>query len=472
MKGTDFFENIKSTFEYSGTNSATILDFIRKSRFENIAQHPQSRFNRVSLIRLFIFVKLIEVKSISKLLSGQLKSLIPFGRELLYKVKNNPLINWRNILLGQSREMAEKIEIDVSAKDPHKLPCFIIDDTDIEKRGWCMELIGKVFSHVTRKYSLGYKCLNLSYWTGKNTLHLDFSLHAELGKKKNQGLTPKQQQKRYTKARPGESPGAGRVKEYWEKKTGSAISMLKRAVRKGFKARYLLADSWFFNKGLVQFARQTNIHLISRPKFNNWKYVYKGKDYTVGGLCQKFKYDRTKKWNKNLRVHYVGVQVEFQGNPVRIFFYKEKKRGTKWQAIITTDLKIGAVRAFEIYQNRWSIEVSYKELKQHLKLGRCQSQDFDAQISDTTQCMLAYNYLSTMKAVNEHQSIGKLFDEISAEWISPTVMQKFWDHLFELLKEIAELFEIPLFDILEKCVRKKDFFGKMELIYQNLGAET
>jgi hypothetical protein len=38
----------------------------------------------------------------------------------------------------------------------------------------------------------------------------------------------------------------------------------------------------------------------------------------------------------------------------------------------------------EIYQTHWTIEVFFKESKQLLGFGKCQSNDFDAQIADST----------------------------------------------------------------------------------------
>lgn len=44
------------------------------------------------------------------------------------------------------------------------------------------------------------------------------------------------------------------------------------------------------------------------------------------------------------------------------------------------------VRAFEVYQIRWNIEVLNKECKQYLGLGTCAGRDFDEQIADCTLC--------------------------------------------------------------------------------------
>jgi len=71
--------------------------------------------------------------------------------------------------------------------------CLIVDDTDLPKTGRRIELIGKVFSHVTKQSVLAFKGLFLGYHNGKSFFALDFSLHGEEGKnkKKPYGLTAK-----------------------------------------------------------------------------------------------------------------------------------------------------------------------------------------------------------------------------------------------------------------------------------------
>jgi len=138
-------------------------------------------------------------------------------------------------------------------------------------------------------------------------------------------------------------------------------------------------------------------------------------------------------------MHHVTVVAEFKEYPVKIFLYKEKRHGSKWQSLITTDRQIGAIQTFKIYQNRWCIEVAYKELKQHLQFGKCQSLDFDAQVADVTQSLMAYNYLSHIKALRDYQSIGQPFKELSCRWLRPTIMERFWKHITKIVMQIAEL---------------------------------
>jgi len=69
----------------------------------------------------------------------------------------------------------------------------------------------------------------------------------------------------------------------------------------------------------------------------------------------------------------------------------------------------------EIYSIRWSIEVFFKETKQHLKLGTCQSRDFDAKIAHITTCYLLYTLLAYFRRVNAYDSLDGLFVKIKDE---------------------------------------------------------
>lgn len=68
---------------------------------------------------------------------------------------------------------------------------------------------------------------------------------------------------------------------------------------------------------------------------------------------------------------------------IRIFLIRYGRK-QKWNVLVTTDLSLNFIKAFEVYQMRWSIEVLNKETKQHLGLGRFQRRDFDKLIADCT----------------------------------------------------------------------------------------
>jgi len=472
MKDTKFFDSIANNFTTSDILNSFLFNFLSNSKFTAIWSEPRSLVCRKAVVKFLILTKFLQFNSVHQVIHSSFKDLIPFGKDVFYTIKNSCKINWRKCLLDQAIECIEKVEIKPDAKQAHEVPCLVIDDSDLPKRGKFIEYIGRIFSHVTHKYHLGFKSLNLAYWTGKTLLHLDFSLHIESGKNGQQGLSKKQIKQRFTKQRPDGSMGHQRIMETTEKKTKILLKMLDRVISKGVKAPYILVDSWFFNQKLLAFAIAHQLHLISRPKFNNWRYTHNDKDYTIGMLVKKYRNHKSRKWSRKIGLHHLSIDAKFKGISVKIFLYKNKKRGSKWQAIITSHKGVSAIRAYQIYQNRWSIEVSYKELKQEFKYGKCQARDFDAHIADNTISLMAYNYLSTYKCVNQYQSIGALFMEIKETWVSPTVMQKYWITIVKVLNKVADLFNIQIEEIMEKLISHDNLLHIFNLDSLHLTAET
>ena len=85
--------------------------------------------------------------------------------------------------------------------------------------------------------------------------------------KRQKGLVEVVQFKKY---RDADSPGAQRVAETDIKKTLTMMTMLKRAVSRGFKADYVLTDSWFYCSELVKLIAKLNkkhkLNLLSMAK--------------------------------------------------------------------------------------------------------------------------------------------------------------------------------------------------------------
>jgi len=472
IKSTIIFENINSLLGDSSKINHLFLQSLSKINLLSVYQDSRCKYPRDSIIKLMILLKVLQAPSINALMHSQWASILQMGKDVFYKVKNSTTINWRKLLLSQAIQSNKEIEIDKDSNQVSEISCFIIDDSDIEKKGKCIEWIGRIFSHVNHNYKLGFKSLNLAYWSGKHLTHIDFSYHIELGKKKNQGMKSKDLKNRFSKDRAPNSPSAKRVAELVKKKTSCAISMIRRAMAGGLEASYILADSWFFNSELAQFTKSKKIHLISRPKFNNWKYTQNGRSYTIGKLILKMRRNKKVKWNRHLRKRFVKVGVQFKGMNLSVMYYNERKRGGRWQAIITTDNKLTAQKAYEIYQSRWAIENSYKELKQHLNYGKSMSRDFDGQISDATQSLMVYNTLSHLKAVEQHQSIGYLFKTISQQWLKPTMMQKFWKEFFKAIQEIADTLNKTVEELIYLIINKSEFFKQLNKLNAILTTET
>lgn len=90
----------------------------------------------------------------------------------------------------------------------------------------------------------------------------------------------------------------------------------------------------------------------------------------------------------------------------------------------------------EIYATRWTIEVFFKEMKQQLRLGQCQSRDFDAQIAHVTICCILYIFLAYFRRVHAYIPLGALFEGMGAELVEKNLAERLWALFEELLEAV------------------------------------
>lgn len=388
------------------------------------------------------------------------------GKDVFYRFCSNPLLNWRNILVKSSSKL---IESDILDNENLNTSCFILDDTDLGKSGRKIEFVGYIWSHVVKKSILGFKSLNLCYWTGTNLFALDFSLHLESGKNKSkpQGLTPKKIKQRFSKQRQMSSCGSTRVKELTQSKIDTAIQLLKRAIKRGYSARYVLVDSWFCCEALIKYVHGiSKTDLICRAKLGNAKYLYKKKNFNAKELLHRYKYRKdVRKYSRKLKSHYLQFQVDYKGVPLKLVFLKVGRN--KWILILSTNKRLSAIKIVETYQIRWSIEVFFKECKQYLGLGKCQANDFDAQIANTTLSLIRYNWLSSLKVKSENYGIGTLFRATKQSISNPTIIDKIIDLFYKIHLIISEIFDFDIENILEK-IFSNDQLSSIDLQFLDL----
>src|SRR5690606_32140778 len=124
MQDNNFLEEIGSLFTDSVKSSRIIIDQVLQISLPKIHQDIRTVYARGDIIKLLILLKLMAIPSINKLKVLDIGKLLPFGKDVLYKVKNSPLINWRKLLVHQSFQCTQGISIDLESCDPWQRPCF------------------------------------------------------------------------------------------------------------------------------------------------------------------------------------------------------------------------------------------------------------------------------------------------------------------------------------------------------------
>jgi len=343
--------------------------------------------------------------------------------------------------------------------DGQAVTCFVVDDTDCPKTGRKIEFIGKIFSHVVKTWILGFKLLTLGFWDGKSFIPVDFSVHHEKGKNKKRpfGLKRSELKQRFSKKRSKDSFGFKRTTELSLNKIKNAVKMIKRAVKHGFIADYVLADSWFVSEYFITSIRQIKqgiLHVLAMCKMDKRNYLFNGEEYTANQLLNKFK--SQKKRSRKVNAYYIELTVAYKELPLKLWFSRYSKRG-KWHLLITTDLSLTFNKAIEIYNIRWSIEVFFKESKQYLKLAKSQATDFDAQLADITIAMMQYILLACHKRFAVYETIGELFRKNKDYFLQLTLAKRLWLLFIELQKQLLEILDIDINEAIEKFIRQSEY---------------
>ena len=450
-----FFTSSEKAMEtiFSFISSLTFLD--KKYGFSEADNLKYTNYTKLVLLMLFPF---FEIKSAWHYADSPLYRFLSCGKDVFYRLMNDARIDWRNLSYSITMQLIRKTQKN-SDSNNDDTRCLIVDDTDLPKTGRCIELIGRIFSHVTRTSILGFKGLFLGYYDGKSFFSLDFSLHGEKGKNKNKpyGLTHAQNKRRFSKKRNKSSNSKERIDDYFSTKITSMIEMIRLAIKKGVRFDYLLVDSWFTCFELVKFitTRRIGCHLLGRIKMGTTRYGAFEKELTAKELATLLRRKKMIKRSKLLGFYYCQQIVDFKEIEVKLFFFKTSRKGN-WNGMMTTNTKLTFNEAYKIYSNRWLIEVYFKEGKQHLGLGKCQAQDFDAQIASTTLCMLQYNILSVIKRFHDYETLGELFRASQKDAIKLTLSEQIWLIIIEIMSELSQILDIDVELFMEKLLSENE----------------
>jgi len=422
-----------------------VLDFAKQFKIGQILKSFSSvkkqGFSVTSIIIALIFMRLGGLSiSVSQKLDN-----FKMDDNTFYRLMNNPLINWKSILLSFSKRYLKSI-LEKGCSDKNSTKCFIIDDTDIEKTGKTFEGISKIFSHKEHSFLFGFKLLLICYWDGKTLIPCGLSLHRE-NKKNNYGLNKKQEKQQFKKGRSKEKYSKDYESELDENKIQVAIKTIKKIVSNGIIGSYVLMDSWFLCEEML-----VEIRKIKKGILNIVGMCKTNRTFEIDGKTHNFKtitdiYTTQKKNQvhtcRKYKSQYFTVKCKYKGMDVKLFCIKYK-RAKDWTILLTTDLSLSFVKAMEIYQIRWSIEVLFKECKQYLQLGKSQNTDLCGQVADAHLAMITYTILALYKRFEAYETLGEIFRNTKAEIIEKTICERIELVVLELINKLLELFCIDI----------------------------
>jgi len=431
-------KEIENVFQNHGYSITSIIvevmkTFKLKTLCRQVRFQKQAGYSTAEILTLMLMLPLMLLKSVNALYKSEFNKVSTMKKDSIYRLKNNEKMPWRALLLVIAKQFQRLVNPTNEVTDKS---AFILDDTTHAKTGRRMEQMTKVFDHVAGKKGskLGYKNLTLGLFDGKSLTPLDFTIQVEKQLKK-----ARHRKERFKKERDPKSPGAKRIKECHVSKITNGLDMLKRALKQGFRAKYILVDSWFSSHEFIQTVRELSkksMHLICGVRQDTRKYLYKGSSLNASQLKSVLKNEGNEKRCRKRNIRYFEVIVDYEGiGQVKLFFCRFPYQ-KKFRLFLSTDISLSLLSMLEIYSIRWSIEVFFKETKQHLKLGNCQSRDFDAQIAHITTNYILYTLLAYFRRVNDYESLDGLFAEIKDELIEKNVAERLWELFEELLQVV------------------------------------
>lgn len=377
-----------------------------------------------------------------------------------YRLMNNPLMRWRGLLMGLAKQFAAHVQ--AKGDGNPSVRCFVLDDTDLEKTGKTIERVGRIFNHVTKRYPFGFKLLLLALWDGKSLVSLDFSLHCERGGTGKQGLTVKEKRAQFSKVRKAGTPSAQRYTELDQEKHHNAVAMLRRAVKNGVTASYVLMDSWFVNDYTIKAIRAIKgraLHVLGMCKVDNRKYTVDGRAMNAHQLVAKFDRKRAKH-SRKYRTRYIAITADYKGEKVRLFLM-QYNHASRWTILLTSDLSLSFVQAIELYQIRWTIEVLFKECKQYLRLGCSQNTDFDGQVADATLALVTHTILTLQKRFGAYETLGDLFRETQQHLLELTLWERLITVFLKMVMQLVELLNVDIEELIEKLLQDSQASRKL-----------
>jgi len=410
-----------------------LLSGLKLSYINSIFRSCKSKgVDSFKIFQVLFVLRYLDFDNIHQFYRSKKVGSVDFQKDVFYEFMKNPKIDWRKILHLFRSQVFNLIESKrVPLENEPDSPCFfILDDTQLDKSGKNIEFIGKVFDHCSKGYSLGIKLLTLGFWDGKSFSPVDFSMHNEPGKTGKRGLKVDDLRKQFSKQRDEKSPSFKRAREVEKDKVQSSIDLIATAVKKGMKAKYVLADSWFVcEKFIAQIvALGAGLNIIGLMKSNR-KIVHNGKTYKASTVPDLFR--KQAKYSKNFKCHYIRLQIEYKSIKMNMFWVKMKGQNT-WKILVCTDLNLSFVKTMEYYQIRWSIEVFFRDCKQNLGLNKCQSTDFDAHVAHVSIVYMNYMVLSLKKRFEDYETLGEIFRHTKQCLLEMTMVEKIRQIIIEL----------------------------------------
>jgi hypothetical protein len=405
----------------------------------NIEKHLQKsgivKRNGVSVLDLFTLLFRLTINRKRSVYEGLRYDDSQDYKSIVNNFLNAPYYDWRELLYSVSSLFHSRYKHDVG-----ECNVLIIDDTAKVKHGKKTENVAVFRDHSEGVTYSGYQVPICVLSNDRSATVVDFEL--KIGNQRTSGSKDGNY--------PTDSHIYQRQKEGHKTKHTISINMIDRVLKRRFKFQYVLWDSWYNSPKSFDYVFGTlvkkGIHLVSRVKRNNDKYIYENKEYNIKEL-----YEIAGEWREIKGTNTLTKSIDIQiintddknrsaKGSIRLCFYKfvHQKEGD-YIALISTNTELTPEQVCDLYTKRWSIEVVIKDFKTYFGFYQSMSSKYAPQIADFTLKCVYYLLICSLKERGSNKSPYQLLFDFVQELEKHNLYVLTRDMFTKLLKQMAEL---------------------------------
>lgn len=413
------FENTSNAF-YQAVKTLHITKLLHMSNVRKSCGKP------VGDVFQFLILLVFQGKNLFRFLNSKHGAQAGAKKNTFYRFMEEPSYNWKKFLLLLAAKVINALRL---LTKNGRVKVFILDDSTVPRnRSKKVELLAKIFDHVSHKFVKGFTLLSLGWSDGYSFIPLTFNL-----------LSSAKESNRYQEISTSVDHRTNGYKARLESmmhKPEAALRLIKNALDAGIAADYILMDTWFTTEPFIKSIQDLGLDVIGMVKQLNQSYIFHDKSYKLTQLQKNAPYKSAKECFGSLVVYTKNHHI-----PVKIVFVRNRNKQSECLYILSTDIELSDAEIVRLYGNRWSIEVFFKASKSLFKLGNeFQSRSYNANICHTTIVFTRYILLEWIRRnENDPKTYGTLFFDMCKD-IQDMELVDALKSLMKLFVEIANGF--------------------------------
>jgi hypothetical protein len=202
---------------------------------------------------------------------------------------------------------------------------------------------------------------------------------------------------------------------HYRSKNELARVMVWKLMRVGIKCNFILFDNWYASEENFALFERLHLYWVSRTK-ENAKVCYLQQRIQVkevAATVEKANYHYYDTINARVRSFQVTIADHIRKLTVIKDDTAPESGRTKY--LMTNATWLTNMEHIFWYRKRWSIEVFFRDIKQHLNLTTCEARNEDAIIAHVVLVCIAYTFMQLLKPLDNQQrpSIGSTIKTIA-----------------------------------------------------------